>query len=81
MNGYGSALRRVYAAGAAAAVLWVLGVSAAGPTLAQGSPLRAQEQSTGAGASAVAHASIVEGSEASIAEFPFQVAQDDPRAG
>ncbi len=81
MNGHGSALRRVRAVGAAAAVLWVLGESAAGPTLVQGSPLRAQEHATGAGASAVARASIVDGTDASIAEFPFQVALYDPRAG
>ncbi|MGH2855587.1 MAG: serine protease [Solirubrobacteraceae bacterium] len=84
MNGHGSALQRVHAAGAAAAVLWVLGVSAAGPTLVQGSPLRAQGQSHGAGASgasAVARASVVDGADASIAEFPFQVALYNPRAG
>jgi secreted trypsin-like serine protease len=67
--------------GAAAAVLWVLGGSAAGPTLAQGSPLRAQGHSTSAGAGPVARASIVDGTDASIAEFPFQVALYNPRAG
>jgi secreted trypsin-like serine protease len=74
MNGHGTALQRVYAVGAAAAVLWVLGVGAVGPTLAQGSHLRAQ---TGP----VARASIVEGTDASITEFPFQVALYNPRAG
>jgi secreted trypsin-like serine protease len=74
MNGLGSALRRVRAAGAAVAVLWVLGVGAVGPTLAQGSPPRAQN-------GPVAGASIVDGTEASITEFPFQVALYDPRAG
>jgi secreted trypsin-like serine protease len=74
MNGLGSAPRRVGAVGAATAVLWVLGVGAVGSTLAQGSPLRAQTDP-------VAHASIVDGSAASIAEFPFQVALYNPRAG
>ena len=45
MNGRGTALQRVNAVGAAAAVLWVLGVGAVGPALAQGSPLRAQTRS------------------------------------
>ena len=38
MNGLGSVPRRVGAAGAAAAVLWVLGVGTIGSTLAQGNP-------------------------------------------
>jgi secreted trypsin-like serine protease len=67
MNGHGTALRRARAVGAAAAVLWVLGVSATGATLAQGA-FRAR-------------ASIVGGNVASIEEFPFQVALYDPRAG
>ncbi len=74
MNGLGFALRRVGAAGATAAVLWVLGVGTVGSTLAQGSPLRAQTEP-------IAHASILDGSAASITEFPFQVALYDPRAG
>jgi secreted trypsin-like serine protease len=74
MNGHGTALQRVYAVGAAAAVLWVLGVGAVGPTLAQGSPLRAQN-------GPAARASIVDGTDASITEFPFQVALYNPRAG
>jgi secreted trypsin-like serine protease len=74
MNGHGTALQRVYAVGAAAAVLWVLGVGAVGPTLAQGSSLRAQE-------GPAARASIVDGTDASIDELPFQVALYDPRAG
>ena len=74
MNGLGSAPRRVGAARAATAVLWVLGVGTVGSTLAQGSPLRAQS-------GPLARASIVDGSAASIAEFPFQVALYDPRAG
>jgi hypothetical protein len=74
MNGLGTALRRACAAETVAAVLWVLGVGAVGPTLAQGSPLRAH-------ATPVAHASIVGGGVASISEFPFQVALYDPRAG
>jgi secreted trypsin-like serine protease len=56
-------------------VLWVLGVSAAGTTLAQGGPLRSQ------GGQSVARASVVDGSEASISEFPFQVALYNPHAG
>jgi secreted trypsin-like serine protease len=74
MNGLGSALRRIGAAEGATAVLWVLGVGTVGSTLAQGSPLRAKNDP-------VAHASIVDGTVASIAEFPFQVALYDPRAG
>jgi secreted trypsin-like serine protease len=74
MNGLGTALRRVYAAEAAATVVWVLGVGAVGPTLAQGSPLRPQ-------GGPVASASIVDGTDASIDEFPFQVALYNPRAG
>ncbi len=74
MNGHGTALQRVYAVGAAAAVLWVLGVGAVDPTLAQGSPLRARN-------GPVARASIVEGADASIDEVPFQVALYNPRAG
>ncbi len=74
MNGHGFALRRAGAAGATAAVLWVLGVGTVGSTLAQGSPLRAQ-------AGPLAHASILDGSAASITEFPFQVALYNPRAG
>ncbi len=74
MNGLGTALRRVYAAEAVAAVIWVLGVGAVGPTLAQGSSLRAQ-------GGPVANASIVDGTDASIDEFPFQVALYNPRAG
>ena len=74
MNGLGSALRRVGAAGATAAVLWVLGVGTAGSAPAQGSPLRAQPNP-------VANASIVDGSVASITEFPFQVALYNPHAG
>jgi secreted trypsin-like serine protease len=74
MNGLGTALRRVYAAEAVAAVIWVLGVGAVGPTLAQGSRLRAED-------GPVANASIVYGTDASINEFPFQVALYNPRAG
>jgi secreted trypsin-like serine protease len=74
MNGLGSAPRRIGAAWAATAVLWVLGVGTVGSTLAQGSPLRAENDP-------VAHASIVDGSVASITEFPFQVALYNPRAG
>jgi secreted trypsin-like serine protease len=55
-------------------VLWVLGVGTAGSTRAQGNPLRAS-------GAPVAGASIVDGSAASITEFPFQVALYDPRAG
>ncbi len=40
MNGLGTALRRACAAETVAAVLWVLGGGAVGPTLAQGRPLR-----------------------------------------
>ncbi len=75
MNGLGSALRRVYAAEAAAAVLWVLGVGTVGPTLAQGSPLagsRAVRLPMRASSMARWHRST---------EFPFQVALYNPRAG
>ncbi|MFI5003476.1 MAG: serine protease [Solirubrobacterales bacterium] len=61
-----------------AAVL--LGVGAVGPTLAQGRSARARAPSGGA-RRVLARASIVGGAEASIAEFPFQVALYDPRAG
>ncbi len=74
MNGLGSALWRVCAAGAGAAVLWVLGVGTVGSTLAQGGPMRVR-------GGPIAAASIVDGSDASITEFPFQVALYDPRAG
>jgi secreted trypsin-like serine protease len=74
MNGLGFALRRVCAAGATTAVLGVLGVGTVGSTPAQGSPLRSPRGS-------LAHASIVDGSLASITEFPFQVALYNPRAG
>jgi secreted trypsin-like serine protease len=74
MNGLGSALRRIGAAGGATAVLWVLGVGTVGSTLAQGSPLRPKNDP-------VAHASIIDGTVASITEFPFQVALYDPHAG
>jgi secreted trypsin-like serine protease len=74
MNGLGTALRRVHAAEAVAAVIGVLGVGAVGPTLAQGSPVRAE-------GGPVANASIVDGTDASIAEFPFQVALYNPHAG
>ncbi len=97
MNGLGSALRRVGAAGATAAVLWVLGVrsgacagwSSAG---ARGeSPAGRNGSSPGRAArlgrapvfdqDPFANASIVDGSVASITEFPFQVALYNPRAG
>jgi secreted trypsin-like serine protease len=55
-----------------AAVL--LGAGAVGPTLALGGPLRTRS-------SPVASASVVDGSNASISEFPFQVALYDPKAG
>ncbi len=73
MNGLGSALRRVGAAGATAAVLGVLGVGTVGSASAQGSPLRLQGDP-------LAQASIVDGTVASIAEFPFQVALYNPRS-
>jgi trypsin len=50
----------------------LLGVSAFGPTLAQGDARRAPP---------LARASIVGGTDASITELPFQVALYDPRAG
>jgi secreted trypsin-like serine protease len=71
MNDHGSALRRVRAVGAVVAVLLVVGT--AGPTLAQGGRPRPQTHR--------ARASVVDGSDASISEFPFQVALYDPRAG
>ncbi len=55
-------------------MLWVLGVGTVGSTLAQGSPLRAKNDP-------IAQASIVDGSVASITEFPFQVALYNPRTG
>jgi trypsin len=72
MNGLGTALRRVYAAEAVVVVL--LGIGALGPTLAQGGPVRAR-------GGPAANASIVNGTAASISEFPFQVALYNPRAG
>ncbi len=74
MNGLGFALRRIGAAGGATAALWVLGVGTVGSTLAQGSPLRAENDP-------VANASVVDGAAASITEFPFQVALYNPHAG
>jgi secreted trypsin-like serine protease len=88
MNSHGTALQRICVAGAAAGLLWGLGL--VGPPLAQGGPLRAQTPPGGAagqgllGALAqapIANASIVDGVNASIAEFPFQVALYDPRLG
>jgi secreted trypsin-like serine protease len=90
MNSHGTALQRVIVAGAVAGVLW--GVGAAGPPLAQGGPLRpapapagtrapAPKSASHAHATSRAHASIVGGATASIAEFPFQVALYDPRLG
>jgi trypsin len=82
MNGLGTALRRARAAGAVATVLWVLGVGAAGAALARGGPPRAAADGPSpATASPLARASVVGGREASIAEFPFQVALYDPRVG
>jgi secreted trypsin-like serine protease len=92
MNGHGTALKRVCAVGAAAAGLGVLGVGAVGPALAQGSPLRPEGVAQSAvvrrpgplfldQSSPTAHASIVDGTDASIAEFPFQVALYNPRMG
>ncbi len=72
MNGLITALQRVCVAVAVVGVLWVvLGESAALPP-AQGAspPVRP-----------VAHSSIVDGSLATIAEFPFQVALYDPKLG
>jgi len=91
MNGRGTALRGVCAAGVVAAVLWVLGVGAAGATLAREGPPRAVDGSA-SGATSLrvrrtaasaprARASIVGGAAVSIAEYPFQVALYDPRAG
>jgi len=74
MNGLGSALRRIGAVGATAAMLWVLGVGTVGSASAQGSPLRLQSDP-------LARASIVDGTVASISEFPFQVALYNPSAG
>ncbi len=78
MNGLVTALRRAHAAEGVATVIWVLGGVAVGPALAQGSALRARGE---AATAPVANASIVDGSAASITEFPFQVALYDPRAG
>jgi secreted trypsin-like serine protease len=74
MNGLGSAPWRRGAARAVTAALWVLGVGTVGSTLAQGSPLRAENDP-------VANPSVVDGTAASITEFPFQVALYNPHAG
>jgi secreted trypsin-like serine protease len=88
MNSLGTALQRMCVVGAAAGLLWGLGT--VGPPLAQGGPLRApapkgvtlQRTSLGAPTQApIANTSIVDGSDASISEFPFQVALYDPRLG
>ncbi len=89
MNGLGTALRRVHAAAAVAVVLGVLGVGTVGSTLAQGSPLRAKmvaqpavgRRALSPQSAPSARASIVEGVDASITEFPFQVALYDPQQG
>jgi len=85
MNGLGTALRRARAAEAVAVVL--LGMGMFGPTLAQGSGLRASPRpqagavSPRAARDPLARTSVVDGGAASIDEFPFQVALYDPRAG
>jgi secreted trypsin-like serine protease len=77
MNDHGTALQHAFVAGAVAGLLGVL--SMVGPPLAQSGPLRGQAIS--GAATPVASASIVEGADASIAEFPFQVALYNPHAG
>ncbi|HEY2768115.1 MAG TPA: serine protease [Solirubrobacteraceae bacterium] len=72
MNGRITALQRLCVAGVVVGVL--LGAGAR-PPLAQGNPPRAYARVPHA------HASIVNGSLASITEFPFQVALYDPRLG
>jgi trypsin len=88
MNRHGSALLRVCVAGAVTGVLWGMGI--AGPQLAQGGALRAHgeplapaaiEPFTRTAIEPFAHAAIVDGSDASITEFPFQVALYNPRVG
>jgi secreted trypsin-like serine protease len=88
MNSYGTALQRVCVAGAAAGLLWGLGM--VGPPLAQGVLPRASPGLVAgpppmaldsAPRGPVANTSIVDGSNASITEFPFQVALYDPRLG
>ncbi len=80
MNSHGSALQRGCVAWVVAGVLW--GVGAAGPPRAQGGPVRPSSPLVGTLSEApLASASIVGGSAASIAEFPFQVALYDPRLG
>lgn len=69
MNSLITALQRMLVAGAVTGVL--LG-TCAGQALARGGQRHGR---------AVAHASIVDGAPASIAEFPFQVALYDPRLG
>jgi secreted trypsin-like serine protease len=93
MNGRGIALQRRFVAGAVAGVLLVLG---AGASLAQSDASRVPRAPAAPAAHArvlrrarpsrppepvSAHASIVDGSLASISEFPFQVALYDPRLG
>src|ERR1700679_152587 len=93
MNSYVIALQRRLVAGAVVGVL--LGLSAV-PSLAhsatsrpaaarsaatQRSRAQRHDRSPLVGSGASAHASIVDGTLASIAEFPFQVALYDPRLG
>jgi secreted trypsin-like serine protease len=93
MNSRGIALQRRLVAGAVTGVLLVLG---AGPSLAQSGTSRVprapgppaaharvlqRARSPRPSAPISARASIVDGSLASISEFPFQVALYDPRLG
>lgn len=78
MNDHITALQRVHVAVAVVGVLWVLLGVGAGLPSAQGASRPAPPR---AHANTRAHASIVDGSPAAIAEFPFQVALYDPRLG
>lgn len=93
MNSRGIALQRRLVVGVAVGVLLGLG---AGPSLAQSGRLRARGDRSAAtlqgaarlrkhtpiaGSDTAAHTSIVDGTLASITEFPFQVALYDPRLG
>ncbi len=74
MNRFITALQRLCVAVAVVGGLWVLLGESAGLPPAQGAGHTARPR-------AHAHASIVDGSLATIAEFPFQVALYDPRLG
>ncbi len=77
MNNFITALQRLCVAAAVVGGLWVLLGESAGLPPAQGASQTARPRAH----ELRAHASIVDGSLATIAEFPFQVALYDPRLG